>query len=147
MNLEQQQQIYNLNRTFNGINAAYADIAKKYGLNYNSFMVIYNMESMEKCTQKKLCDSLMLSKSTVHSILLSFMEKGYVELQNDTGNKKERIIVPTAEGKSFFEEVCKGTHEIEEAVLNEMGQKSCDMYLALSEQYEMILKKNVEGIN
>ena len=74
------------------------------------------------------------------------MEKGYVELHNDADNKKERIIVPTTDGKSFFAEVCKGTHEIEETVLNEMGQKNCDMYLALSEQYEMTLQKNVERI-
>lgn len=138
------QQIYDLNKAFNGINGAYADIAKKYGLNYNSFMVIYNMEGMEKCTQKKLCDILMLSKSTVHSILLSLIEKGYVELQNDNENKKERNIIPTINGKLFFTEVCKRTHEIEEEVLNEMGQENCERYLVLSEQFEMALKDKVE---
>ena len=135
------QQIYDLNIAFNGINAAYADIAKKFDLNYNSLMVIYNMDHMEKCTQKNLCDILMVSKSTMHSILLAFMKKELVELQSDPDNKKERIIVPTGKGAVYFREVCKSTHEIEEAVLREMN---CEQYLELSKQYEAILKKQVK---
>ena len=135
------QQIYSLNIAFNGINAAYADIAKKFDLNYNSLMVIYNMEHMEKCTQKNLCDILMVSKSTMHSILLSFIKKELVELQGNSDNKKERIIVPTSKGAAFFQQVCKDTHEIEEAVLKEMD---CELYLELSRQYETILKKHVK---
>lgn len=144
MKSQQLQQICSLNKSFNGINAAYAELAKIFGLNYNAFMIIYNMEQMEKCTQKGLCDSLMLSKSTVHSILLAFIEKGLVTLEADTNNKKERIIVPTEEGAIFFRKVCKDAHEIEKTVMEKMGDKKYEQYLSLSREYETILKKQVK---
>lgn len=72
-------------------------------------MMIYLMEEAEYITQKQICDGLHLPKSTVHSIVLEFINQGYVNL-NAGSNKKEKHIVVTSVGKSYSEEICNETY-------------------------------------
>lgn len=90
-----------LNKSLNNIDSAYAKIAKKYGLTFNSLMMLYLLEESKKITQKQICDTLHLPKSTVHSILSDFIKQQYVTLVAGS-NKKEKFVIFTEEGRGFF---------------------------------------------
>lgn len=90
-----------LNKSLNNIDSAYAKIAKNHGLTFNSLMMLYLLEESKNITQKQICDTLHLPKSTVHSILSDFIKQQYVTLVAGS-NKKEKFVIFTEEGRGFF---------------------------------------------
>lgn len=125
MNNKANEQIRLMNCAINGTISVYGILARRYGLNYNSLMVVYTIENNEKCTQKLICDILQLPKSTVHSILLDFVKKEYMTLQTEAENKKEKIICLTAYGKSYFDEIMRDVHKNENKALEKIGSDIC----------------------
>lgn len=138
------EQIQQITYAINGTIFVYGTLAKRYNLNYNSLMVLYTLEGSEKCTQKDICDVLQLSKSTVHSILNDFVRKGYMTLQAEPGNRKEKIICLTPQGKIYLEEIMSKVHEIEKRVMLKLGSTLCSQLADSNTAFYEAFKAEVE---
>lgn len=139
------QQMNLVNNAINNTVAAYVIWAKKNGLNHNSLMVIYTIGETVKCTQKNLSDILLLPKSTVHSILLDFVKKGYLTLEIEPGNKKEKIICPTKEGEIFFSEIRSKLNALEDRTLQKLDKDMCEQLVASNLAFCDAFSKEVEN--
>ncbi len=125
----------------------YENIAKKYGLNYNSLMVLYTLYEIDVCTQKIVCQRYLIPKQTVHSILKEFEKKGYIYFEPYPGSKREKIIKLTNEGKLFADPVIEKVNYIEEKTMENIGSKTCrslvESTMAHCEQFEKIFNEEI----
>lgn len=131
-----------LNEALNIIDTAYEMIAKKHGLTFNSLMTIYLIEQSENVTQKQICDTLHLPKSTVHSVMLPLIKQQYITLVTGN-NKKEKFIIPTIAGRTFFSNIFKETNQFEETVLSALGDNTCSFLIETAEKLSDIIKNEV----
>lgn len=135
-----------LNNALNHIDLAYATIAKKYGLTFNALMTVCLIAESDNVTQKLICDTLHLPKSTVHSILLDFIKQGYVELIAGS-NKKEKFIVFTEIGNQYFTKILKATWIFEDELLSSLGVEVCDFLVETAERLGTIIENGITAIN
>lgn len=117
------EQIEQINTAYSKTSAAYGRWAKTQGLNYNSLLMLCILEEKGTCTQKMICEELLLPKSTVHSILLDFMKKGYMALEAAPDNKKEKVVVLTDAGKVFSDEILTKLHKMEVRAMERLGPR------------------------
>lgn len=134
-----------LNAALNNIDVVYAMIAKRHGLTFNALMMFYLIDETENVTQKHICDTLYLPKSTVHSILLDFIKHGYVTLVEGS-NKKEKFITVTQAGNQYFSKIYEETKMIEKNVLDTLGEQSCTFLTETAENFGNLMLKEVAKI-
>lgn len=135
-----------LNAALKNIDLVYAIIAKRHRLTFNALMMFYLIDESENITQKQICDELYLPKSTVHSILLEFMKRGYVDLVEGR-NKKEKFIEVTETGKQFFAKILAETQKVEKNVLDALGKETCTFLTDTAEIVGDLLTKEIAKIN
>ncbi|WP_277406683.1 MarR family winged helix-turn-helix transcriptional regulator [Lacrimispora xylanisolvens] len=135
-----------LNNALNNIDSAYAAIARKYKLTFNALMMVCLIDESNNVTQKHICDTLHLPKSTVHSILLDFIRQEYVRL--DAGsNKKEKIITFTETGIQHFGKILKETQRFEDKVLSALGNDTCIVLVETAEKLGGIIKEELTELS
>ena len=135
-----------LNKSLNNIDSAYAKIAKNHGLTFNSLMMLYLLEESKNITQKQICDTLHLPKSTVHSILSDFIKQQYVTLVAGS-NKKEKFVVFTEAGRGFFSKIFEETERFEKKVLSSLGEDTCLFLIETAEKLSGIIKDEIAEIS
>lgn len=138
------KQLEQINAVYSKTNAAYGKWAKKQGLSYNSLMMLYIMEGKASCTQKFICEELMLPKSTVHSILLDYIRKGYMQLQVSPDSKKEKRVVLTDAGKAFSADILSRLHAMEIKAMEKLGPDLCSQMVYSNVLYCDIFQKEVD---
>lgn len=134
-----------LNNALNNIDFAYTVIAKKYGLTFNALMMVCLIDEKINVTQKQICDALHLPKSTVHSILLDFINLEYIMLMIGS-NKKEKIVVFTTEGANHFSKVLEETRRFEDRVLASLGDDVCALLVKTVENLGQIIKQEIADL-
>ena len=82
--------------------ALYDEYAKRNGLLMNTLLVLnvlyYAKEGM---TQKEICQRTFNSKQQVNLIIKNLLKDNYVELKEDTSDKRNKLVVMTNEGKMY----------------------------------------------
>lgn len=124
---------------------SYLRIAQAHGLTYNGLMMLYMVEENEHLTQKMVCDRLFLSKSSVHSILESLMDKGLLFL-SDGRNRKEKNIVMTEKGRKFMVLVDQDTESIENAGVHSISEEDMNRFLSVSHAFADRMKEEADKI-
>ena len=130
-----------LSYAVNGINSAYGALAQSFGLSYNSLMLLTVLDEGE-CTQKEVCSILQLPKSTVHSILLEYMKKGYMTLASGT-NKKEKLIRLTPSGEEYMQKVMSALHAIENKAMEKLGDELSMELVRVNSEYNRFFNEEV----
>ncbi len=84
------------------INAAYEQYARKLGISYSALQVlceIYNADS--PVTQRMICETTHLPKTTVNAIIAGFVRQGYVALQEMKADRRQKCIGLTEDGRIY----------------------------------------------
>lgn len=144
MNEKIKDQLCELCYAINATNAVYGKLAKKLGISYNALMILYSIEENKNCTQKHICEELQFSKSTVHSILLDFIKKGYMYLELSKDNKKEKIIYLTPKGEEYLNKIMSKVHSIEIRAMEKLGENLRKQLVKSSIEFYKTLNKEVE---
>lgn len=139
------KQIKEVYSSMSKITGSYGIWAKEHGLSYNALLVLYTMEEVTKCTQKQICESWLIPKQTVNSILLEFKEQGYVEFEIDSNNKREKIVRFTNLGQQYAKSILTKLHSIEEEVMLKMGAEMCEQFVEANNVYYDLFKKEIEN--
>ncbi len=136
------KQVKQLSYINNNINVVYGKLAQKHGISYNALLILSVL--VEKiCTQKEICDTLLLPKSTVHSILLEYIKKGYMTLETGS-NKKEKLICFTESGKIYAKQIMDNVRSVEMKAMETMGSEQCNQLMELNQRFYEALEKEVE---
>ena len=110
-----------LNKMLATVELSYMTIARSYNLTYNGLMLLYMVAYQENVTQKQVGEALFIPKTSVHSVLIKLVNKGYLVLEKGSNNK-EKYIVPTEEGKVLIQKIKIETEAIESSVINSISE-------------------------
>ena len=109
-----------------GLQHLYDQWAKRYGLTAHAMFVLYCIAKEEgRCTQKQICEQLMLPKQTVHTILNNFERKGWLVRQVMELDKRNKHLVLTAAGEECVDAVVGELAKREEAAIRRMHPQQC----------------------
>lgn len=113
---------YEFGREFYKIDAYYAQFAKKSGVPPRLLWVLYALNDGETHTQKEICDTWILPRTTVNTVVKELKEQGYVILTPIKGKKREMNVVLTEAGKVYANEKLKRLYEIEDRVFQKLTE-------------------------
>ena len=113
---------YEFGREFYKIDAYYAQFAKKSGVPPRLLWVLYALNDGEVHTQKEICDTWILPRTTVNTVVKELKEQGYVILKPIKGKKREMNVVLTDAGKVYANEKLKRLYEIEDRVFQQLTE-------------------------
>lgn len=125
----------------NKINRIYADWAKMHGVNYNIMAVLYTAYHNDKCSQKYICEEWSVPKQTVNTICRDLTASGIIEQAQSTGDKREICISLTEMGKEFANPLVGELLEIENRILDTMGQDRIKQFFDLYMDYTDVVEK------
>ncbi len=105
-----------------GINALYERWAKERGLTSNALFVLYVIHAYpDQCTQRLICEKLLIPKQTVNTILSSFGKKGYIRKEIAGDDKRNKFILFTEEGQKYADLLLTDMLHFEESALMNMS--------------------------
>jgi len=136
---------YEFGRALYKIDGFYAEYAKTSGVKENLLWVLYALNDGNKHSQKEICESWDLPRTTVNTIVKELEEEGYVVLSQIKGEKRELELALTEKGKTYAESLLSELYEIESkafGLLKELDLAN-KMSLLLSELQNK--KKEVEA--
>ncbi len=134
-----------LNELLTDIESCYMMIAKENALTYNALMLLLMVDSYEHLTQKQVCDTLHLPKSSVHSILSDLIARGCLAL-SEGGNKKEKYIIPTEAGAAFLQKVTSETEQMENRTLSSLPECNIAVFMRTAERLAEQMKKEAASM-
>lgn len=143
--MEMREQIKQVNKALSQTMDLYRLWAKKCNLNYHALLILYTLNDYGVCTQKQICEWWALPKQTVHGILLDFEKKGYLNIEMNPENKRERFISFTKEGASFSKAVLSQLHQMEEQAMQQLGAERSQQLLDCTMDYCKLLRKEMEN--
>lgn len=106
------------------MNGFYHKWAKLHSLTDHSLFTLQVIDYYrEECTQKFICEKLVLPKQTIASILEGFEKKGFIFKKINPKDKRNRLVSFTEEGELYAK-----------PILNELEKIEIDMFGTLSRE-------------
>lgn len=126
--------------------ALYDEYAKRNGLLMNTLLVLnvlyYAKEGM---TQKEICQRTFNSKQTVNLIIKNLLKDNYVELKEDTSDKRNKLVVMTNEGKMYAKVPVTHITWAEDKAISMFSEEEQELLIRLSRKFTQNLTMLING--
>lgn len=125
-------------------NSLYMNWAEKNGINYFVLLVLYALSSKESMTQKEICSRYGVSKQTINGVIRVLKKDNYIFLEDDTNDKRAKMVVLTAEGKAFADTKLKPLFEIERKIIKNIETKRLENMIETMQLYNILFENESE---
>ncbi|MCQ2797222.1 MAG: MarR family winged helix-turn-helix transcriptional regulator [Bacilli bacterium] len=132
---------YEFGKILYKIDGLYAEYARSSGVKENLLWILYALNDGKLHSQKEICETWDLPRSTVNTIMKELESDGYVELTQIKGEKRELHVILTKRGLDYASNLLSGLYEIERKTYAELP--SDDVLNTMRDIHE-ILNKNFE---
>mgnify|MGYP003088598911 FL=1 len=103
----------------------------KTGLSYSEFAVLYTLAKDGRSTQKKISQEWLIPKQTVFNACKDFRQKGLVQIDEQSANKRERAMSLTQKGHDVADPIVRASDELGERVFARLGEKNAQKLFLL----------------
>lgn len=125
----------------------YHGYAKTCGLSDMAYWLLYSIaESDDYFTQRDFCNEWFFAPQTVNSALKDLEKKDIIYLESVSGNKKNKLIKPTENGKKFIESFIVPLIKTECDSFETLSKKECELMLSTTKKYLSALKVKVNAL-
>ncbi len=107
---------YEFGKLIYSIDGFYTEYAKEKSVKPNLLWILYALNDGEEHSQKEICDTWDLPRTTINTIIKELEADGYVFLSQIIGEKRELSVKLTDEGKEYASSMLQELYEIEEKV-------------------------------
>ena len=116
--------------------ALYDEYAKRHGLLMKTLLVLnvlyYAPSSM---TQKEICQKTFNSKQTVNLIIKNLLKDGYITLEEDPQNKKNKFVKMTESGKAYAKQPVVHITRAEDTAMSMFTPEEQEQLISLSRKF------------
>lgn len=113
----------------------YERYAKSFGMTYSSLAMFQHIWEYQPCTQKQLCEITMLPKQTVHSIVMSFVKQGYIEVLESPEDRRQKTLSLSVEGINFANKVLPKIKNAEDRSIEQFSAEEKETFFMLLEKF------------
>ncbi len=138
--MDSKEFFYRLGKTLYKIDGFYTEFAKLGNVKPNLLWIMYALNDGKAHSQKEICNSWDLPRSTVNTIVKELESENIVELVQIKGEKRELSIVLTKDGQKYADRLLKDLYDLETAVYDKM-QSDAGILLDKFEKLAMVLSK------
>lgn len=132
------------NQIYKEMDIIYHGYAKSCGLSDMAYWILYSMaESDEYFTQRDFCNDWFFAPQTVNSALKDLEKKDIIFLESVPGNKKNKLIKPTENGKRFMESTIIPIIQTECESFETLSKEECELMLSITKKYISALKDKI----
>lgn len=136
-----------LNKLYEAVLAienTYNNWSKEHGLVYYDMQLYYNlMESPERrLTQKELVKNLQAPKTSINSIVKRQLAKGYIAMNVNPDNQREKFISLTPAGETYAKQLILPLFEQEEQAIAKISHKKIADAIATLSSFAKLLQKD-----
>ena len=103
----------------------------KTGLSYSEFAVLYTLAKDGRSTQKKISQEWFIPKQTVFNACKDFRQKGLVQIDEQSADKRERAMSLTQKGHDVADPIVRASDELGERVFARLGEKNAQKLFLL----------------
>lgn len=107
---------YEFGKLIYSIDGFYAEYAKEKSVKPNLLWILYALNDGQEHSQKEICDTWDLPRTTINTIIKELEADGYAFLSQIIGEKRELSVKLTDEGKKYASSMLQELYEIEEKV-------------------------------
>ena len=125
------------------INLLYGEWARRKGLSLYSMMVLDAVAQSQPCTQKQISEGWLLPKQTVNAVIKEMEMKGIVHLAPGR-NQKEKLVSFTDSGMNAYREMMASTNQLEERIVEKIGNDECLAALHTLRSFAEIFEKELQ---
>lgn len=135
------------NKIYKEMDIVYHTYAKSCGLSDMAYWILYSIaESDEYFTQRDFCNDWFFAPQTVNSALKDLEKRDIIFLEAVSGNKKNKWIKPTENGKKFIENVIVPIIRTECESFESLSAEECELMLSTTKKYISVLKDKVRDL-
>lgn len=127
------------------INHVYEIWAAAHGLTLYELQIYYELmkNDDEVITQRDLCTKLDAPKTSINSIIKKQLQTGYIEMNVNPLNKREKVISLTKSGKKFAKELVEPLFGYEEEAAEMIDEKEMEAAIDVHERFANFLLEKV----
>lgn len=125
----------------------YEDYARKNGLTYMSLYILETIYEQKTCTQKQISEITLYPKQTVHMVIRSFLENGWVTLETATDDRRNKQIKLTQLGETFSKQVITPYWNAGICAFSKMNAEERSTMLRTLQTFTHAFAKEVKKIN
>lgn len=132
------------------VNQVYGKWTSAHGMTLYEMQIYYRImeRSLQKeqayITQKELCDELDAPKTSINSIIKRQLKTGYIEMEVNPANRREKIISLTETGKQYARELVLPLFQSEEEAAAQFTEQEMTEVIRMQEKFTDALAKSME---
>lgn len=127
------------------IDAAYHEVALKFGLNDSSMLILYTIcNSGEECLLQDITGLSGICKQTVNSALRKLERENVVYLKNFSGKMKKVCL--TEKGKILVKDTVLRVIKIENEIFGLWTDEERKVYIELTRKYLFSFKEKIKEL-
>ena len=124
----------------NRVQQLYHRWAKVQGINYNILAVLYVSFRQDGCSQKDICNEWGIYKQTVNAVCMRLIKDGVITQVKSSRDKREMCVSLTEKGKEIAAPIVKELLQIENNVINHMGDENARDFLNTYSKYSDLME-------
>ena len=129
---------------FQDVANAYSAFAKKMGVDENELYVVDALwDQSEGLSQRSICEKCDLGKQTVSAICRRLVAHGSVASKPGTVDRRERIMVLTAEGREAWRRPIERMRGLELQAASAISPEDADAFIRVVVQYAKTFQDEV----
>ena len=132
---------YEFGKMIYKIDRFYAEYAKRFDVKANLLWILYALNDLKVHSQKEVCETWDLPRSTVNTIMKELESNGYDELKKIKGEKRELEVQLTKKGVDYSSKLLSELYEIEKKTYDNLS--NIDVIKKMNEVLDG-LNKNLE---
>lgn len=105
-----------LRRIVSYLNVLYEEAIKTHDLTPVQFEVLLFVDSSEPCSVSDVADFMVVDKSTSSRVLRGIQDRGFIEVEHDSADRRRRKVSLTATGKGVVNTTKKSWLDTEKDV-------------------------------
>lgn len=142
-NLEKLNELYNI---ILSLDSVYNKWARKHKISNNEVCTLgFLFDNLnKKITQKQICEEIGTPFTTLNTTIKRLEEKGYIKLDTNEENKKEKYIILTEQGEKYTRDIIEPLTVIEEKTADTIGAESLEKAIDCLVKYRDTLSKYMD---
>lgn len=125
-------------------NIIYSRWAEHLGVPYDTLITLYGLDIHGCMTQKSICDFYGFPKQTVNGIIRRLKNEGYISLETNPADRREKLVSLTGSGSAYARELLAPLYQAEQHAFSEVGRQKIFQMLATINLFNSSIKKFLE---
>lgn len=134
-----------INSAWSKSTALYARTATTLNIGYPEMMVLYALETEGDLTQKQVAENYGMLKQTVHTVIRSLEQRGYVHLTAGKKDRREKIVSLTDSGHAYAEPLLRPLRNTEDKIYRMIGEERLQKMAETLELFNLLFERELNG--